>query len=74
MNMPLPSLHENLSGCSDGLAMMMGIHTGLLRWYPVGAVITGPKGTAEGLFEGLDVFTPARLDCIRPDQRIERRP
>ena len=73
MKMPMPPLHDNMSGCSGGLAMMIGVTNGLFRWYPVGAVIQGPKGTAEGLFEGLDVFTLARLDRIQPDGRIERR-
>jgi hypothetical protein len=73
MQTPMPPLHANLSGCSGGLAMMMGMHNRRLRWYPVGAVIEGPRGTAEGSFEGLDVFTLVRLDCIQPDGRIVRR-
>lgn len=67
---PKPPLGFNMSGCSGGPVLAHGLRNGLLRWFPVGMIVRGPRGDGSRLFDGVDIIHSRRIDFIRPDGTI----
>jgi hypothetical protein len=70
---PAPPPRLNISGCSGGPAILHGMRRGLHRWFPVGAIVGGSGTASEGAAREFDLIRIRRIDCIRPDGKIERR-
>ncbi len=67
---PKPPLGFNMSGCSGGPVLAHGVRNGLLRWFPVGLIVSGPRADGPRLFEGVDIIHCRRIDFIQPDGTI----
>jgi hypothetical protein len=68
----LPPLGFNMSGCSGGAAVIHETRNGLHRWSPVGFIVGGPLGRAEGEAAGFDVIRIRRIDSIGDDGHLHR--
>ena len=60
----------NMSGCSGGPAVIHHTRNGVHRWHPVGLILRGPLGQAEGEAANFDIIRIRRIDCIQDDGRI----
>jgi len=60
----------NMSGCSGGPAVIHETRNGIHRWYPVGLILRGPRGEAQGEAAKFDMIRIRRIHCIDEDGRI----
>jgi hypothetical protein len=67
----LPRLGFNMSGCSGGPAVIHQTRNGVHRWYPVGLILRGPLGQAEGDAANFDIIHIRRIECIDENGRIQ---
>jgi hypothetical protein len=65
-----PALGFNMSGCSGGPGVIHETRNGIHRWAPVGLIVGGPRGQAEGEAAQFDIIRIRRIDCIDEDGRI----
>lgn len=66
----LTDLGANLSGCSGGPALIHLERRGFHRWFPVGLIVEGPRGPAEGAMAEFDIIRIRRINSIRGDGAI----
>lgn len=73
-DVPLPPVDINLSGCSGGPVLMHGMENGLLRWYPAGIIIAGPRREKSdpGELEKCALMRVRRIDVLQEDGTIKR--
>jgi len=65
-----PSLGFNMSGCSGGPAVIHETRGGIHRWSPVGLIVGGPLGQAEGAAAEFDIIRIRRIHFIADNGSI----
>jgi hypothetical protein len=63
----------NMSGCSGGPVLSLGMLNGLQRWFPIAMIIMGPREEGTGEAKGWDMIWMRRIDAIEPDGTIKHK-
>lgn len=65
-------LGANWSGCSGGPVLFHYQRDGIHQWHPVGVIVQGPGGDAEGMPNVFDHFIFRRIDCLNADGTLDK--